>query len=89
VPIWVFFRKEPRHLGPILAQKSTKEEGEKMSLSEEARELLKAYIIATVQGVPTEGKEFDELVNDIHQYAIEFAIEIAPKAFELYLKEKW
>ena len=60
-----------------------------MSLSEETKELIRQYLLALVQGAPTEGKEFDKLVNDIHQYAIEFAIEIAPKAFELYLKEKW
>ena len=58
-------------------------------MSEETRELLKAYIVTTVQGVPTEGKEFDELLEDVNKYAIEFATQIVPKAFELYLREKW
>jgi len=51
--------------------------------------MVKAYIIATVQGVPTEGKELDELIDEVTKYAIEFSIQIAPKAFGLYLKEKW
>lgn len=87
MPSWVFFRREPRYLGPILAQESTKEEGEKMS--EETRELLKAYIISTIQGVPTEGEDFDKLLEDVNKYAIEFATQVTPEAFRLYLKEKW
>ena len=45
-----------------------------------SEELLKAYIIETIQDVPTEGKEFDELLEEVNKYAIEFAIQIAPKA---------